>query len=54
MCFEGLHVQVLSEIAVCEDLWELRDEVDGVRLLLKRSSTSFREDVFNCDSELEF
>lgn len=47
-----LHVQVLSEMAVCEDLWELLEEVEGERLSLKRSSTFFRL-LFNCVSEPE-
>lgn len=46
-----LQVQVLSDMAVCEDLRELCEEVDGVRLRSKRSSTSFRLELFNCDSE---
>lgn len=38
-------------MAVWEDLWELCEEMDGVRLWSKRSSTSFKLEVFNCDSE---
>lgn len=38
----GLHSQAGSDTAVCEDLRELRDDADGVRLWLKRSSASFR------------
>ncbi len=44
---------MLSETAVCEDLQELLEEVEGVRLLLKRSKTSFSLEEFNCDSEPE-
>lgn len=51
--FSCLQVQVLSETAVCEDLQELLEEVEGVRLLLKRSRTSFSLEEFNCDSEQE-
>lgn len=52
-CFSCSQVQVLSETAVCEDLWELLEEVEGERLLLKRSRTSFSLDEFNCASEPE-
>ena len=42
---------MVSEMAVWEDLRELREEEEGVRLRLKRSSASFRLEVFSCDSE---
>lgn len=48
------YVHVGSETAVCEeDLRELRDEAEGVRLRSNRSSASFRLEVFNWDSEPE-
>lgn len=55
-CFQNkkrLHSQAGSDTAVCEDLRELRDEAEGVRLWLKRSSASFRLAVLSCDSEPE-
>ena len=42
-----------SDTAVCEDLRELRDDADGVRLWLKRSRASFRLEVSSWDSEPE-
>lgn len=47
-----LQVQVLSETCD-EDLRELREEVEGVRLWSNRSRASFRLDVFSCDSDPE-
>lgn len=38
---------------MCEDLRELRDEAEGVRLWLKRSRASFRLEVLSWDSEPE-
>lgn len=46
-----LHVG--SDTAVWEDLRELRDDAEGVRLWLKRSRTSFRLEVLSWDSEPE-
>lgn len=46
-------LQVGSDIAVWEDLRELRDDTEGVRLWLKRSRTSFRLEVLSWDSEPE-
>lgn len=46
-------LQAGSDTAVCEDLRELREEAEGVRLWLKRSRASFRLDVFSWDSEPE-
>ena len=45
-------LQVLSDMCE-EDLRELREEEEAVRLWSKRSSTSFRLEVFSCDSEPE-
>lgn len=47
---EAVEVQVLSETWE-EDLRELREEVEGVRLWSKRSKASLRLDVFSSDSE---
>lgn len=47
-----LQVQVLSETCD-EDLRELREDVEGVRLRSNRSSASLRLDVFSCDSDPE-
>lgn len=46
-------LQAGSDTAVCEDLRELRDEAEGVRLRLKRSRASFRLDVLSWDSDPE-
>lgn len=46
-------LQAGSDTAVCDDLRELRDETEGVRLWSKRSKTSFRLEVLSWDSEPE-
>lgn len=51
--WKRLHSHAGSDKAVCEDLRELRDEAEGVRLWLKRSSASFRLAVLSWDSEPE-
>jgi len=43
---------VLSETCE-EDLWELWEDVEGVWLGSKRSSASFRLEVFSWDSDSE-
>lgn len=47
-----LQVHVLSETWE-EDLRELLEEVEGVRLWSNLSRASLRLDVFSCDSEPE-
>lgn len=47
-----LQVQVLSETWE-EDLRELLEEVEGVRLWSNLSRASLRLDVFSCDSDPE-
>lgn len=48
-----LYLQAGSDTAVWEDLRELRDEADGVRLWSNRSKASFKLKVLSWDSEPE-